>query len=193
MGMREWTIRSLDLLLASAGGLLLMPVFVVILIAGWIETRSPLFRQTRVGRHQKPFTLVKFRTMHPGTPSVATHLANSSAVTRLGGVLRRTKLDELPQLWNVVRGEMSLVGPRPCLPEQRELIDARVTRAVFDYRPGITGLAQVEGLDMSNPRQLAELDTRMLTSLSLRAYFRYLVRTVTGAGRGDHTGPGGRQ
>ena len=191
--MREHVTRGLDLFLASVGGLLLMPVFLVILAAGWVETRSPLFRQTRVGRHQKPFILIKFRTMHPATPSVATHLADLSTVTRLGGILRRTKLDELPQLWNVVKGEMSLVGPRPCLPEQTELINARAIRAVFDHRPGITGLAQIHGVDMSDPRQLAERDARMLASFSLSAYFRYIIRTVTGAGRGDRIGSGENQ
>ena len=79
---------------------------------GWLDTCSPLFLQTRVGCHQKPFVLVKFRTMQPDTTSVATHLADVSAITPLGAFLRRTKLDELTQLWNVLRGEMSLIGPR---------------------------------------------------------------------------------
>ena len=191
--MRDRTIRGLDIVFASAGGLLLMPAFLIILAAGWVETRSPLFRQTRVGRHQKPFTLIKFRTMHPTTPTVATHLADSAAVTRLGRVLRRTKLDELPQLWNVIKGEMSLVGPRPCLPQQVELVSARAARGVFDQRPGITGLAQVHGMDMSDAQKLAEWDARMLASFSLAAYFRYIAQTVIGAGRGDRIDSGGNQ
>ena len=183
--MRRMVIRGLDLMLATVGGLLLFPVLLAVWLAGFAETRSPLFRQVRVGLHQKPFTLVKFRTMHPGTASVATHLADQSAITRLGGFLRRTKLDELPQLWNVVKGDMSLVGPRPCLPEQRELIEARVARGVFSHRPGVTGLAQIHGVDMSDPGKLAELDARMLASFSVTAYFRYIMQTVIGAGRGD--------
>jgi len=154
-------------------------------ILGLFDTGSPFFRQVRVGRHQKPFTLVKFRTMHPDTASVATHLADASAVTMLGRFLRRSKLDELPQLWNVLRGEMSLVGPRPCLFNQSELIEERASRGVFDARPGITGLAQISGIDMSTPRLLAETDARMLQDLGMPTYFMYIIKTLTGAGRGD--------
>lgn len=183
--MQRGLIRVLDLTLSVIGGLALLPVLLIVMAAGYAETGSPLFRQTRVGRDQRPFTLVKFRTMRLETPSVATHLADASAITRLGGFLRRTKLDELPQLWNVIRGDMSLVGPRPGLPEQRALIDARAARGVFAHRPGITGLAQIHGVDMAEPERLAEWDARMLRSFSLPAYFRYIVQTVTGAGRGD--------
>jgi O-antigen biosynthesis protein WbqP len=129
--------------------------------------------------------VVKFRTMRPGTASVATHLAEASAVTPFGRFLRRTKLDELPQLWNVLKGEMSLVGPRPCLPNQDELIAERQKRGVFEARPGITGLAQVNGIDMSEPARLAEVDERMIRTLTLKDYFRYLVLTLTGKGSGD--------
>ncbi len=138
-------------------------------------------------RHQ--FLLVKFRTMRPDTASVATHLAQASSITRLGRFLRRTKLDELPQLWNVLKGEMSLVGPRPCLVSQVELIAAREARGVFAVRPGITGLAQVNGIDMSDPERLAKMDSEMIGSLNLRDYFRYLVLTVTGKGSGDRIRP----
>ena len=114
--------RVLDVLLSFLGLVMRAPIFVVLWILGWLDTGSPMFRQERVGRNQKPFTLVKFRTMRPDTASVATHLADASAVTKLGHFLRRSKLDELPQLWNVLKGEMSLVGPRPCLFIQTELI-----------------------------------------------------------------------
>ncbi len=119
------------------------------------------------------------------TKSVATHLVGASSVTKLGAFLRKTKLDELPQLWNVLKGEMSLVGPRPCLFNQQELIDERQARGVFDVRPGITGLAQVNEIDMSTPQKLAEWDQRMIQSLSLRSYFTYILQTVTGKGSGD--------
>lgn len=177
--------RLLDVALSLAGLIIGAPVLVMLSVLGWLDTRSPLFRQERVGRHQKPFTLVKFRTMRPDTASVATHLADASAVTKLGHFLRRSKLDELPQLWNVLKGEMSLVGPRPCLFSQEILIMERAERQVFNARPGITGLAQIQGIDMSTPRLLAETDARMLQDLGVTAYFTYIIKTVIGAGRGD--------
>lgn len=178
-------LRFLDIMLSGVGLLLALPLMVLMFLAGLLDTGAPLFRQTRVGRYQKPFTLMKFRTMRLDMQSVATHLANPAAITPLGAFLRRTKLDELPQLWNVLKGEMSLVGPRPCLFNQHELIEERVSRGVFAARPGITGLAQIEGIDMSTPRMLAETDARMLAGLNLTAYMKYIVKTVTGSGSGD--------
>jgi O-antigen biosynthesis protein WbqP len=178
-------IRVLDVLFSLFGLIFCAPVFLMLTILGLFDTGSPFFRQVRVGCHQRPFTLVKFRTMRPDTASVATHLADISAVTKLGHFLRRSKLDELPQLWNVLKGEMSLVGPRPCLFNQTELIDERAARGVFSSRPGITGLAQINRIDMSTPRLLAETDAQMLKGLGAAAYFTYIIKTVTGAGRGD--------
>lgn len=178
-------IRVFDIILSISGLILGSPVFILLWMLSWLDLKSPLFKQERVGRYQKPFTLVKFRTMRLDTESVATHLANPSAVTTLGAFLRRSKLDELPQLWNVLKGEMSLVGPRPSLFSQTELIEERAERGVFAVRPGITGLAQIQGVDMSTPRLLAETDARMLQGLDLVAYFTYIFKTLTGAGRGD--------
>lgn len=177
--------RLLDILFASFGLIFGSPLLLLLTVVGWFDTRSPLFRQTRVGRNQQPFTLVKFRTMSIGTASVATHLASSSSITPFGSFLRRTKLDELPQLWNVLWDDMSLVGPRPCLPNQHELIAAREALNVFAARPGITGLAQVQGIDMSTPEKLAQVDAQMLQTLTLSDYFRYILQTVTGKGQGD--------
>lgn len=162
-----------------------LPLLLLLTVIGYFDTGAPVFRQTRVGRNKKPFTLVKFRTMRPNTASVATHLADASAVTPLGSFLRKSKLDELPQLWNVLKGEMSLVGPRPCLFNQEELIQERDQRGVFKARPGITGLAQVHGIDMSTPELLAETDARMLSSLTIKDYFRYIFMTISGRGAGD--------
>jgi len=178
-------LRCLDVALAGTGLVLGFPVLMFLTIIGLFDTGSPVFRQVRVGRNKKPFTLVKFRTMKPDTASVASHLASASAITPFGGFLRKTKLDELPQLWNVLKGEMSLVGPRPCLFNQEELIAEREKRGVFDHRPGITGLAQVNEIDMSTPVLLAETDQQMLESLTIKDYFKYIFMTVAGKGSGD--------
>jgi len=178
-------IRFFDLLFSVVGLVLGFPVLVLLAIVGLVDTGSPIFRQVRVGRLKKPFTLVKFRTMKKDTASVASHLANATAITPFGRFLRRTKLDELPQLWNVLKGEMSLVGPRPCLFNQEELIAERESRGVLKARPGITGLAQINDIDMSTPRLLAETDAKMLADLNLAAYFRYILLTVSGKGAGD--------
>lgn len=180
-------IRFCDVLFSCLGLVLLSPLIVTLIIIGWLETRSPLFYQQRVGRYQRIFILIKFRTMRIGTPSVATHLADPDAVTTFGRFLRRTKLDEIPQLWNVLIGDMSLVGPRPSLPTQRELIRERVIRNIFLVRPGVTGLAQVKGIDMSNPYLLAATDEQMIKSINLPNYFKYIILTVLGKGKGDKT------
>ena len=177
--------RILDLLFSFFGLLFLSPLLLLLWAIAWFDNRSPLFRQERVGRNQVPFVLVKFRTMRLDTASVATHLADASAITPFGRFLRRTKLDELPQLWNVLWGDMSLVGPRPCLLNQQELIAQRAALGLFAARPGITGLAQVQGIDMSTPELLAKTDAQMLASLGLVDYFRYIVLTVMGRGSGD--------
>lgn len=177
--------RFLDFCFAFLGLTLGLPVLLLITIIALFDTGSPIFKQKRVGRNKKPFTLVKFRTMSVGTASVASHLANSSSITPFGNFLRKTKLDELPQLWNVLTGEMSLVGPRPNLFNQEELIQARDAKGVYSVRPGITGLAQIQNIDMSNPELLAETDAEMIASLSLGEYFSYIIKTVTGSGSGD--------
>lgn len=178
-------LRVFDFIFSLLGLVLGFPVLLVIYLVGLFDTGQPLFRQERVGRHQKPFTLVKFRTMRLGTASVASHLADARTITPLGQFLRRTKLDELPQLWNVLCGDMSLVGPRPGLFNQDELVRARAALGVFATRPGITGLAQVSGIDMSTPELLAKTDAKMLANLGVATYFRYIIQTVLGGGQGD--------
>ena len=178
-------IRFVDILFSLLGLVLGAPVLLLIYGAGLLDTGSPLFFQRRVGRYGKPFILVKFRTMHVDTASVASHLASRSSITRLGALLRKTKLDELPQLWNVLKGEMSLVGPRPGLFNQEQLMHERSIRKVFEARPGITGLAQVNGIDMSTPELLAQTDAQMLRELTLAYYFKLILMTVLGKGQGD--------
>ncbi len=149
------------------------------------DTGSPVFVQTRVGRNKKPFKLIKFRTMSIETKSVASHLASNASITKLGTFLRKTKIDELPQLINVLKGEMSLVGPRPNLFNQVELIRERELLGIYDVLPGITGLAQVKSIDMSTPKLLAETDKQMIDTLNVKEYFKYILLTVTGSGHGD--------
>ena len=178
-------IRFLDILFSAIALVFSFPVLVILTLIGFFDTGSPIFRQERVGRNKKPFTLVKFRTMSKDTASVASHLASSAAITPFGGFLRKTKLDELPQLWNVLKGEMSLVGPRPNLFNQDELIQARNALDIYCVRPGITGLAQIKDIDMSTPELLAKTDAEMISTMSVANYFKYIFLTVAGKGQGD--------
>jgi lipopolysaccharide/colanic/teichoic acid biosynthesis glycosyltransferase len=178
-------LRLLDVVFSFLGLVFGFPVLLVIYLVGLFDTGSPVFKQERVGKNKRPFTLVKFRTMSVDTASVASHLASTASITKLGVFLRKTKLDELPQLWNVLKGEMSLVGPRPGLFNQAELTQAREALGVFDVRPGITGLAQVNDIDMSTPELLAETDAKMIAEMSIKNYFKFIFQTVLGAGAGD--------
>jgi O-antigen biosynthesis protein WbqP len=182
-------IRVLDIFFSLLGLLLLSPLLTIIFIIAFLDTGSPLIRQERVGRYRLSFILIKFRTMRRNTISVASHLADASAITPLGHLLRRNKLDEIPQLWNVLIGEMSLVGPRPGLANQVELTAARERLGVFKVRPGITGLAQVSRIDMSTPELLAQTDAEMIAQMSLKNYFKYISLTFIGKGSGDRIKP----
>jgi len=178
-------IRLCDLVISFFGLIFLSPLLAIIFFFGLFDTGSPLFFQERIGRNERLFILVKFRTMRKDTASLASHLADSSAITPLGQFLRKTKLDELPQLWNVLKGEMSLVGPRPGLLNQIDLIEARRRHGVFSAPPGITGLAQINKIDMSTPELLAEIDANLIQELSVYSYFKYIFMTIFGKGQGD--------
>ena len=183
--MQSLLLRILDIIFSLTGIIISSPVMILICIVGFIDNGSPVFFQQRVGRYRKIFTLMKFRTMAINTSSVGTHLVDSTSITKLGVFLRKTKLDELPQLFNVLAGHMSLVGPRPCLPNQTELIEERDKRGVFKICPGITGLAQVNDIDMSTPRKLARYDQLMFNSMSPGLYANLIIATALGKGRGD--------
>jgi O-antigen biosynthesis protein WbqP len=177
--------RIFDTLFSFLGLVLLSPILIVLMVIGYFDTGSPIFRQQRIGQGKQPFRLVKFRSMHVNAPSLATHLASTSSITPFGSFLRKSKLDELPQLWNVFVGDMSLVGPRPNLFNQEELIHERASRGVYSVRPGITGLAQINKIDMSTPQLLAETDAQMIQELNTLGYFKYIFLTVFGKGFGD--------
>ena len=183
--MNNLIIRILDFFMAFFGLIATFPILIIVIIIGYFDTRSPIFIQERVGKNKRPFKLIKFRTMWVDTKSVASHLASTASITKLGSFLRKTKIDELPQLINVLKGEMSFVGPRPNLFNQDELITERDSRGVYDVLPGITGLAQVNTIDMSTPKLLAETDQKMIQTLTLKNYFRYIIMTATGSGSGD--------
>ena len=179
------TIRTYDILIAFSILLFFAPIFTFIFIICLIESKKPIFVQKRVGKNQIPFNLIKFRTMKVNTPSLASHLVHGESITRFGRVIRSLKMDELPQLINVIKGDMSLVGPRPCLFNQLELISLREESNVFLVKPGITGLAQIKGIDMSNPKKLALTDAYMISKYNQINYFKYLFLTLFGRGIGD--------
>jgi lipopolysaccharide/colanic/teichoic acid biosynthesis glycosyltransferase len=180
--------RFIDIV-ASLAGLcaFAVPILVLIVVVRATSPGPGILRQSRVGRNAVPFVCFKLRTMYIDTQMAATHEVSRSQVTPIGAFLRRYKLDELPQLWNVLRGDMSLVGPRPCLPVQHELIQARSEQRVFDVRPGITGLAQVQGVDMSDPERLAHLDAEGIAQHSVAGDLKLIWMTISGRGRGDRT------
>jgi len=171
-------IRLFDFLFSLFGIIILLPLLFLIFIISLIYDIAPIFLQKRVGRNQKIFTLVKFRTMPKNTKFLATHLIDHSKITPYGYFLRRTKFDELPQLFNVLVGEMSLVGPRPCLLNQKKLIRERNKRGVFKVKPGLTGLSQISGISMKTPTLLAKLDSKMVKNLNLYFYFFYIFKTL---------------
>ena len=170
-------MRFLDILFSLLGLIIFLPLFFIIFIIGLFDTGSPLFIQKRVGLNLKSFNLVKFRTMKMNTLSSGTHLVDVSNITYFGYFLRKYKLDELLQLWNVFIGDMSLVGPRPCLFNQKRLINERKKRKVFKVKPGITGLAQVSGITMKTPKLLSKTDQKMINQMNLYYYFYYILKT----------------
>ena len=171
-------IRFFDFFFSLIGIIFLSPLLVSLWLIGLFDNRSPLFMQRRVGCHQKSFVLIKFRTMPINTRSIGTHLIKDLKLTTFGRFLRRTKLDEIPQLFNVLMGDMSLVGPRPCLLNQNKLIIEREKRKVFIVKPGITGLAQISSINMKTPTLLAKTDLKMIKHMSLLNYFFYILKTV---------------
>lgn len=175
-----------DFLFALA---LVIPASLIIALAAIfirMETSGPaIFKQVRVGINGTHFTLFKLRTMHVTTANKASHEIAASSITKVGGVLRKTKIDELPQIWSVLFGDMSFVGPRPCLPQQKELVKLRKERGALSVRPGITGPAQISGVDMSTPDKLSQIDASYAKDHNILSDIKMIVATATGSGRGD--------
>ena len=171
-------IRCFDFLFSLIGLIFLFPLLILIFLIGLFDSGSPLFIQSRVGYNLKSFSLIKFRTMPVGLRSAGTHLIKNIKLSSFGSFLRRTKIDEIPQLLNVLFGDMSLVGPRPCLFNQRRLISERKKRGIFKVRPGITGLAQISGINMKTPTLLAKTDQKMIKGMSLYNYFYFIFKTI---------------
>jgi exopolysaccharide biosynthesis polyprenyl glycosylphosphotransferase len=188
--------RVVDVVLSAAGIVILAPLMLIIALAVRFTSEGPaLFRQIRAGRDGKPFKILKFRTMcHDAEERISEvispdeldepmfKLREDPRVTKVGRFLRRTSLDELPQLLNVLRGDMSLVGPRPCLPTQAELIEARSRLGALGVLPGVTGLAQIHGVDMSDPARLAVIDAQYARTRTFGGDLVIILRTLTGSG-----------
>jgi O-antigen biosynthesis protein WbqP len=178
--------RAFDVAAAAVGLVLLAPVVAACALLIRVSSKGPaIFRQWRVGKDERLFTCYKLRTMRCETAHLPTHEMTVAAVTPIGRHLRRLKLDELPQLWNILKGEMSFVGPRPCLPTQQELILARRRLGLAGLMPGITGVSQVAGIDMSDPERLAHSDARYVSKMSFSTDLLLIWQAVAGAGRGD--------
>ncbi|NMM30639.1 MAG: sugar transferase [Cellulomonas sp.] len=171
--------RVFDITFASAGLLVLSPLLALTGICIWLEDRQFfLFLQVRVGRDGVPFTLWKFRSMPVGTPNVPSAHMAALTTTRIGSLIRRVSFDEMPQLANVIRGDMSLVGPRPALPAQVELLLLRKETGASRLRPGLTGLAQVRSYTGMSDEAKAAHDGEYSMSVSLVNDLRILVKTA---------------
>lgn len=171
-------IRIFDIFFSLTGIIFLLPLFVIFYFAGLLENGSPLFFQKRVGYNFNPFVLIKFRTMPLNTKSVGTHLIKDVKLTTFGYFLRKTKIDEIPQLYNVLIGDMSLVGPRPCLFNQKKLIKERKKKKIFRVKPGITGLSQISDISMRTPFLLTKTDLKMIKEMNVFNYFYYILVTI---------------
>ena len=180
--------RLAVMLLCAFFLIMLIPIMIVVLLMVYLEDRkNPVLRQPRVGKGARVFTCYKVRTMKADTADRPSHETSEMQITKSGHFMRKTKLDELPQLVNVFLGQMAFVGPRPCLPAQTALIAAREELGVYNILPGITGLAQINGIDMSDPDKLAAIDADYVQRKSFMLDLKIIGRTLKGSGSGDRT------
>ena len=175
--------RIIDFILSLCGLIILSPVLIIISILIKIDSKGPVFfKQKRVGIHKKLFNIYKFRTMYIDTPKdMPTHLLNNpeAYITKVGRFLRKTSLDELPQLINIIKGEMAVIGPRPALYNQEDLIELRDKYKANDIRPGLTGWAQVHGRDELEIEEKAKLDGYYTEHISFLLDIKCFFLTIT--------------
>lgn len=174
--------RFFDLILATTFLIFLIPLFLIVAFLIKIDSPGPVFfRQERVGIHKKPFTIYKFRTMANGSPkNVPTSMLLDAKkhITRIGKILRKTSIDELPQLFNIIKGEMSIVGPRPVIPAEVKLIDERTRQGAYSILPGVTGLAQINGRDLVGINEKAQLDGEYAKKESFLYDMKIIMSTI---------------
>ena len=179
---QKYVKRFLDILLSSIALIVASPLFLLLSVWIKLDSKGPVFfRQKRIGVHRTTFEILKFRSMRTDTPhDLATHLLNNPDqwITRAGHFLRKTSLDELPQLINIFRGEMSIIGPRPALWNQYDLIELREAYGANDVVPGLTGWAQINGRDTITNEEKARLDGEYARNVSLSMDIKCLFRTV---------------
>ena len=185
----------IDRILALLGLVILSPVFLILIIAIKVDSRGPvLFKQKRVGIHKKHFYILKFRTMRIDTPKdTPTHLLENPQqyITKVGGFLRRTSLDELPQIINILKGDMAIVGPRPALWNQDDLIAERDKYGANDILPGLTGWAQINGRDELPIDVKARLDGEYVKKMGLKMDLKCILGTVVSVAKQDGVVEGG--
>jgi O-antigen biosynthesis protein WbqP len=189
VGMYKKVKRIIDIVLSFLGLIIASPVYLILIIAIKLESKGPvLFKQKRIGLHKKYFNILKFRTMKVETPNdLPTHLLENPEkyITKVGGFLRRTSLDELPQIWNIFVGQMSIIGPRPALWNQNDLIEERDKYGANDVSPGLTGLAQINGRDELPIELKAKLDGEYVEKLSFRMDVKCFLGTIVSVLKSD--------
>ena len=187
--------RTLDIVLSFLGMIALSPFFLLLVLAIKLDSKGPvLFKQKRIGLHKKHFYILKFRTMRIDTPKdTPTHLLENPEqwITKVGKFLRKTSLDELPQIWNIFVGDMSIIGPRPALWNQYDLIEERDRYGANDVLPGLTGWAQIHGRDELPIAKKAELDGYYVQHLSFRLDVRCFFATIKSVAKSEGVVEGG--
>lgn len=187
--------RGIDFLLSLIGIIALSPIFLLLFLAIKLDSKGPIiFKQKRVGKNKRYFNIYKFRTMRVDTPKeMPTHLLENPDyfITKVGKFLRKTSLDELPQLWNILKGDMAIIGPRPCLWNQYDLIEARDLYGANDIRPGLTGLAQISGRDELEIPIKAKLDGTYTKEMSFGLDVKCFFGTIGAVFKSDGVVEGG--